>query len=716
MSTKTEQIKPTIDNMISLEMSFKMKISPNGKKVVYTIQAPNWNKDFYYDICYIFDIKHNSTYQLTQATSVKQFEWIDDNTLAVLKVDPENKDDKPQIYIYENLIGEPWKATDHKTGVNYFKPFANGFLFSAKDPIKDEAKERTNKFGKIVHFEQEESCNALYYLNKQKMKDYLQKNKDLVEEEVKKLLSPILPVSKLLKEPLSISSFVCSNNSDTIYLNCRLRDDLVYLLETSNYLITLNADEALDEYLLKEKEKQEKKEKLTDNKEKPSEDFSYIGQIIKLGLPKNVSVEEVSPDGEKILVYYQERDQKFYTQFDLGLLNIKKHQAILTKETLFQQVIKITEKLDRNPSFVKWVEKGIFVSHIERTKPRIVKISEQGEITVLDFGEIFPSQNFDISNNGHVLIVGYNGKRSFETYISSKAVVENKIELQQITFFGNKIKNWVVSPVETISWKSKDGTEIDGVLRKPLNFDSKKKYPLVFIIHGGPAWFSSENIMDYDEIYYYPAIQFANKGILVLHVNYRGSIGRGQAFLELNKNNLGIGDLWDIESAIDYLDNQGFLDTDKIGCMGWSQGGYISSFVAFHSKRFKAVSVGAGVSDWYTYHISNDIPDFTTHYLSGSPFRDRTLYEKTAPISKLKEAQTPMLIQHGEVDQRVPLSNAKELYRGLKEMNVPVELFIYPGMGHPITKPRENRAIMYQNLNWFSHYLLGEKLDLLQQE
>ena len=73
---------------------------------------------------------------------------------------------------------------------------------------------------------------------------------------------------------------------------------------------------------------------------------------------------------------------------------------------------------------------------------------------------------------------------------------------------------------------------------------------------------------------------------------------------------------------------------------------------------------------------------------------------------------TPMLIQHGSEDRRVPLSNALELYRGLKEMGIPVELFVFPGMGHPITKPRENHAVMYQNLTWFSHHLLGEELKL----
>ena len=148
--------------------------------------------------------------------------------------------------------------------------------------------------------------------------------------------------------------------------------------------------------------------------------------------------------------------------------------------------------------------------------------------------------------------------------------------------------------------------------------------------------------------------------------------------------------------------------------MGWSQGGYISAFAATHSDKFRAVSVGAGVSDWYTYHFANDIPQFTTHYLSGSPFKNRELYIKTAPMSKIRDAKTPTLIQHGARDQRVPLASATELYRGLQDMGVHVELFVYPEMGHGITNPRENRAVMWQNLTWFSHYLLGEELDFFQ--
>ncbi|MHA2358375.1 MAG: alpha/beta hydrolase family protein, partial [Candidatus Heimdallarchaeaceae archaeon] len=460
----------------------------------------------------------------------------------------------------------------------------------------------------------------------------------------------------------------------------------------------------------KEEEKSKKKEK---EKEEEKEDFSYLGTITQFGFPKEgYNIIDVSPDGTHLLITHKERDQMFYTQNDMWILDFKKWKNLITDEKIVEKLQKITGKLDRHVFFAIWSNLGIITATADRTKSALVKILPNGDVKKISTGSIFPyPYGYDVNDNGQVVITGLSNKKTPEVYVSTNTIASDKLELKQVTKIGNVTKKWNLGTIETIRWNSKDGTEIEGLLRKPSDFDPKKKYPLVFIIHGGPTAYNAENILEYIDQLYYPAVQFNNKGMLVVKVNYRGSTGRGQEFLELNKDNLGIGDLWDIDSCIDYLDKQGFIDTKKIGCMGWSQGGYISAFVGIHSKRFKAVSVGAGVSDWYTYHIGNDIPMFTTHYLSGSPYRDRSLYEKTAPISKIKEAQTPMLIQHGEVDKRVPILNAMELYRGLQEMNVPVELFVYPGMGHPITKPRENRAIMHQNLTWFSHYLLGEELD-----
>lgn len=712
-TTSNGKNKPSITDMVSLEIPTNFKISPEGDKVAYSLKYTDWSKNRYESRIHIFYIKEDKTTQLTRSGLISDMQWINNDSLAVLKQNFDDGNSKNQIYIYENLIGEPWIATDHKDGVNSFRKFANGILFKANDPEKSEKKKRKEEFGSIVHFEQEKSANALYYINLVKMKNYQEDLVKCSEDESKELIKPIIEISKLLVEPLTILNFIPSKQNDTIYLNCQSHDDIVHYIDKSHFVIKLNPDDALDTYIQRKKEEKDKDKHKYEEKEEKKEDYTYLGTITKFGFPKEgYYIVDVSPDGTQLLISYKERDQMFYTQVDLWILDLKKWDNLITDEGIVEKLVKITGELDRQPYNSKWNEPGITTTIANGTKSALVRISQNGEIKKISTGNIFPYiYGYDINNKGQVVFTGFSNKKTSDVYVSTNTVASDKLILKQVTKIGNTTKKWDLGTIETIRWNSKDGTEIEGTLRKPFDFNPKKKHPLVFIIHGGPQAYNAENLLEYNEQLYYPAIQFSNKRILVVKVNYRGSVGRGQKFLELNKDNLGIGDLWDLDSCIDSLDKQGFVDTDKIGCMGWSQGGYISAFVGIHSKRFKAVSVGAGVSDWYTYHISNDIPMFTTHYLSSSPFRDRSLYEKTAPISKIKEAQTPMLIQHGEVDLRVPVASAKELYRGLKEMNVPVELFIYPGMGHPIIKPRENRAIMHQNLTWFSHYLLNEKLD-----
>jgi dipeptidyl aminopeptidase/acylaminoacyl peptidase len=148
--------------------------------------------------------------------------------------------------------------------------------------------------------------------------------------------------------------------------------------------------------------------------------------------------------------------------------------------------------------------------------------------------------------------------------------------------------------------------------------------------------------------------------------------------------------------------------------MGWSQGGYISAFLATHdSTRFKAISVGAGISDWMTYYVNTDIHPFTRQYLQATPWDDPEIYAKTSPITYVKQAKTPTLIQHGDADQRVPPPNAFELHQALQDQRVPTRLIIYKGfggIGHGPTKPKSHRATMEHNLEWFDRYMFQTPL------
>jgi dipeptidyl aminopeptidase/acylaminoacyl peptidase len=271
---------------------------------------------------------------------------------------------------------------------------------------------------------------------------------------------------------------------------------------------------------------------------------------------------------------------------------------------------------------------------------------------------------------------------------------------------GEQWKSFKLATREVIEWKSTDGTAIQGILIKPADYDAKRKYPLLVVIHGGPTGLDTP-IDAADR--YYPIERFAAKGALVLKPNYRGSAGYGEKFRALNVRNLGLGDYQDVISGVDYLIGKGIVDKDRVGAMGWSQGGYISAFITTYSDRFKAVSVGAGISDWMTYYVNTDIHPFTRQYLKATPWEDPEIYQKTSPIFYVNRAKTPTLIQHGDQDKRVPPPNAFELYQALKDRGVPAKLILYKGFGHPINKPKQQRAVMEHNYDWFSKYIWGEE-------
>ena len=276
-----------------------------------------------------------------------------------------------------------------------------------------------------------------------------------------------------------------------------------------------------------------------------------------------------------------------------------------------------------------------------------------------------------------------------------------------LTTFSDQLKDWTIGTREMISWKSTDGATIEGVLHKPADFQSGRRYPLLVIIHGGPTGISRPVKVAAGGVY--PIEQWLAKGAVILEPNYRGSAGYGEKFRSLNVRNLGVGDAWDVLSGVDYLIAQGIADKDRMGVMGWSQGGYISAFLATHEQQpFKAISVGAGISDWMTYYVNTDIHPFTRQYLKATPWDDPEIYAKTSPITNIKRAKTPTLIQHGELDARVPIPNAYELYQGLQDVGVPVKLIVYKGFGHGLNKPKAARAAQEHNLEWFGKYVWGE--------
>ena len=365
----------------------------------------------------------------------------------------------------------------------------------------------------------------------------------------------------------------------------------------------------------------------------------------------------------------------------------------------------ITDTFDESPDIVAWNAAGLFFSGSQKTATHVFRVDPtSGTFTRVTQPDALMLGSASFTKDGRTLAFTAPSPTSLnEVFISTVTPFAPR----QLTTMTDQVKGWTLGTREMISWPSQDGTIIEGVLIKPAGFDSSKRYPLLTIIHGGPTGIDRPTLLD---IRYYPSDIWAAKPALILKVNYRGSGGYGEKFRQLNIRNLGVGDAWDVLSGIDYLIAKGWVDPKRVGCMGWSQGGYISAFLTTSSDRFAAISVGAGISNWATYYYNTDITPFTIQYLGKDPALDPEIYARTSPMTYIKQAKTPTLIQHGELDRRVPIANAYELRQGLEDRGVPVEMVVYKGFGHGITKPREMRAVMLHNLGWFNHYLFGEPL------
>ncbi|MBY0121657.1 S9 family peptidase [Bacillus sp. S/N-304-OC-R1] len=400
-----------------------------------------------------------------------------------------------------------------------------------------------------------------------------------------------------------------------------------------------------------------------------------------------------SPDGSKVCYTASIREKDFYkTQIQDSTLEIY--------DINNGELIQPLTDFDSTVIPLRWTAKGILIRWQNKTNYLIGLLSESGTVEMLSENANSFIMEASITRDGNH--ISYNKaitNETFEIYLDDIKITNEN------SFFKEKLK----SNREIISWQSSDGLEIEGVLSTPVEFDANEKYPLLVVIHGGPAWASFPIFSDcFNEKY--PIEQFIKKGFIVLEPNYRGSSGYGNEFLKANYRKLGIANYDDVISGVDHLVDIGMADKDRVGIMGWSYGGYLSAFCSTYSSRFKAISVGGGITNWSSHYVNTDIPYFIRMYLGNDPWNDPEIYTKTSPMTYIKSASTPTLIQHGETDARVPTSNSYELYQGLSDMEVDTELIIFKGMAYSSDQPGMNVAIMKQNLMWFSHYILGESM------
>ena len=234
--------------------------------------------------------------------------------------------------------------------------------------------------------------------------------------------------------------------------------------------------------------------------------------------------------------------------------------------------------------------------------------------------------------------------------------------------------------VETIKWTNSDGGTIEGVLTRPVGYTSGTRYPLIVNPHGGPSGASTEAFSSTNQL-------LAANGFLVLQVNFRGSTGYGQKFLNANQNTWGVTDYDDIMKGVDYVIAQGWADPARMVAYGWSYGGYMTFWMSTQTDRFKLISPGAGLTNLYSMYSTTDIPAYLGWFF-GTPWENPAIYQKLSPIQHVKNVKSKILIMHGASDARVPPTQADEFYKALKDLGKDVTYVRYPRQGHGITETR----------------------------
>jgi dipeptidyl aminopeptidase/acylaminoacyl peptidase len=256
---------------------------------------------------------------------------------------------------------------------------------------------------------------------------------------------------------------------------------------------------------------------------------------------------------------------------------------------------------------------------------------------------------------------------------------------------------------EVIKWKSKDGKEIEGLLTYPVNYKAGNKYPLILNIHGGPTGVFVQTFTAAGAIY--PIQAFAQQGYAVLRPNPRGSSGYGKDFRFANYNDWGFGDFEDDQTGVDKVIEMGVAHPDSLVICGWSYGGYMTSFTVTKTNRFKAASVGAGVTNLMSFNGTADIPGFLPDYFGGEFWDRADVYSKHSAMFNVKNVRTPSQVIHGERDVRVPPSQGFEFYAAMKRLGVPTEMITYPRTPHGPQEPKFIQDIGERMIAWFNKNL-----------
>ncbi len=396
---------------------------------------------------------------------------------------------------------------------------------------------------------------------------------------------------------------------------------------------------------------------------------------------------EWSPDGTRIV--FTEGDEKKY-----GAYNIEHLAFVPADGSAAPSRMKAVEDLDRGVSGLRVSSDGKSVNALVTDDRSVypVSITHAAVVRLMNPPVVVSSLN---TGGGHTVLLSGDDTKPTEVY----AMEGNA--LRQLTHQnGALVAELQIAQTDEVNFKSKDGTEVHGLLTYPLGYVKGTRVPLLLRIHGGPNGQDQHSFSVERQV-------FAANGYAVLVVNYRGSSGRGQKYSRSIFADWGHYEVEDLEAGVDHVIQMGVADPDRLGVGGWSYGGILTDYMIATDPRFKGATSGAGTAFTVAFY-GTDQYIIQYDYEIGPPWNPKAweTYQKISyPFLHADRIKTPTLFLGGERDFNVPVQGGQQMYQALRSLGVDTQLIIYPNENHGITRPSYIRDRYERYLAWYDKYV-----------
>lgn len=636
----------TIEAILSLPYPRELALSPDGRRIAFTIRKPDFQKSSFSTSIWMVSADGTGLMQFTNPRgSDYSPQWSPDGRyIAFLSTRPyrteegSEKKGTPQIWIIPTDGGEAWLLTRAPKGVESFKWSPDG--------------------------------KTIAYITPETLPE--EKQRELEEKRKRKFDARVVDGDKFKKEIWLID--VERRKSRRLYAGdyginrLEFSPDGKLIAYTTNYSGEYNDEQKYDIWLV-------------------SVPTGGVRQLTDFPGPETFPC--FSPDGQYIAYISQTVPDIEFAQTDISLIPLKGGEPV-----------NLTSRLDFPVSSPHWSPDGgsIYFEAMMGTHTHIYRVNVKTR-------KIFPviegrrcCYQIDFSRDGRTMCF-----LSEDPYSLPEITVRRKGEERRITHYSDALKDYNLGTQEIIRWRSEDGLEVEGLLIKPVGYEPGRRYPLILVVHGGPF----SRFRDTFRQGYYLQLYAAN-GYAVLAPNPRGSSGYSDWFGQANRYDLGGMDYKDIMAGVDHVISLGIADPNRLGVIGGSYGGYMTNWIISQTDRFKAAVSMYGIFNLVTDWSNSIQPSWEKMYFGKYYWEDLTPYLKHSPSTYVTDITTPVLILHGEEDQLTFISNSKEMYQALKVLGKPAEFVIYPREGHGISRePNHIVDKMNRILGWFEKYLKG---------